>query len=91
MKRIDRVALLNIALIQISAEYTDELISDDMYGKVFTHTLKNASKNYLKHADKLIDHISNNGGEKVNDQIFQINRVVSEVLDSATFVEPETK
>ncbi len=89
MKRIDRVALLNIALIQISAEYTDELISDDMYGRVFTHTLKNAAKNYLKHADKLIDHISKNGGEKVNDQIFQINKVVSEVLDSATFVEPE--
>lgn len=89
MERIDKIALMNIALLQISMEYTDELASNEMYGRVFTHSLKNATKNYIKHADKLIDAISKNGGDKINEQIFQMNKVLSEVLDSATFVEPE--
>ena len=82
MTKEDHQMLQLLALMQITCERTDDLIQSKTYAGLFRFQLKRTANNYVKECDKILNQISTDGRDSVNEQLFAINKKVSDMLDN---------
>lgn len=74
-------AAINLGLLQLSAQLTEELIEDG-FGKVFTGTIKNDAKKMVRHFDNCIGKICALGDIETREQTFDMYSYLVDIVDS---------
>ena len=88
---IEQKALLTIGLLQLLTEYTEELYDHPYFKSVFVRELKRDTKQFLKSSEKIVDRISNDVGLDLHEQIYDLYRISSQILEEGIIWKDTTK
>lgn len=78
-----------LGLCQYSVEILEELIEDKHLAHVFTFNLKKSSKDLIKYSDKLINAVCENATEDVKEDVYNVYKVMSEMVEAIEWEEKQ--